>query len=395
MSNNTTTVEKVEVIYDAVEDIKEAVAYKGVTVPAVCPIESIPALIESIETGGEQPQLNKLTLTRSNDTVTITNPSTNGGFVEGYKIYNGNSVIKTQTANTFSLIGLGAGDYQLGVKAHGTNFQDSPLSNVIKVSVCTISKSLTNLTSSNSATLISSGLPYTTKLTPANSYYLPEDIIITMGGQPLTKYSYDSYTGDLTIPNVKGNIAITAVAYNAAKLRRPKLSINGSVLSVTPPRYAENTQIYIDDALKYTYNDDRSFNVESVDGATYGFNYDTDSDGYYKSANGGVNSSYAICKIVINASYACHIALNCINGGYSSSNFGIISKLDTMLGLNTNTDSSDLYTKSFSGQHSSTNVVPVEFDVPEGEHFICVKYKRTNSNTGSYGDCLKFKVDLM
>lgn len=52
MSNNTVT-ENAQAIYEAVEDIKDAVADKGVSVPEVCPIASLPQLIESIETGGE------------------------------------------------------------------------------------------------------------------------------------------------------------------------------------------------------------------------------------------------------------------------------------------------------------------------------------------------------
>lgn len=234
--------------------IRAAIIRKDVEVPAGTDTADYDDLIDSIEGKGIAPKLNKVALTRSNDTVSISNPSSNGGFVTGYKIYNGSTLLSTQSSSSFSLIGLGAGNYQLGVAAYGENFDDSDLSNVIKVKVCTITKSLTDLTDNNNAALISSGLPYTITLTPASGKYLPEDIIVTMDGNPC-KYTYNSYTGEINIKSVTGNISITAVAYNAPKLRRPVLVLSGSQLEVTPPLYAEVTKTYIDDTLTYTYNE--------------------------------------------------------------------------------------------------------------------------------------------
>ena len=341
---------------------------------------------------GDNPILNTPSISRSNDTITISNPSTNGNFVTQFKIYNGNDVLRTQTATSFSLIGLGAGNYELYASAVGNNFKDSLLSNKINAAVYTLTRNLTNLTANNSTALISNGLPYSVTLTPTSGYYLPEDIVVTMGGVPYSKYTYNSYTGEISIPSVNGDVVITAVAYNALKLRRPVLSLSEGVLSVTPERFAEVTYTYINGNLQYTYNDDRSYTVEKPSSATYGFTMNE--DGYYQSENAGVNSSYAYAKITIQATYACHIALRCINYGYSSSNFGIVSKLDTDLALSTSNDGSNLYARSFSNAHSNNEVL-VEFDVPEGEHYITVKYRKTNSSTGSGFDGLKFKVDLM
>ena len=253
MSDTLTTVEKVEAIYDAVEDIKDAVAAKGVTVPEPCPIASIADLIDSIETGGEQPQLHAPSISRSNDTITISNPSTNGSYASAFKILNGDTQLSSQSGTTLSLIGLGAGTYELTVRATGTNFVDSDKSNKIKASVYTITKTLENLSISNNATLISSGLPYTATLTPASGYYLPEEITVTMGGNP-AKFEYNSYTGAISIAAVTGNIVITAAAYNAPKLRKPKLSMSGASLTVEPPLYAEQTVVYIDGEPEYTIN---------------------------------------------------------------------------------------------------------------------------------------------
>lgn len=198
------------------------------------------------------PQLNPVTLNRNNDTVSITNPSTNGGFVGKYQLYNGDTLLQEMTNTSISLIGLGKGDYELQVVAHGSYFKDSIISNKIKASVYEITKALQNLNANNSATLISNGLQYSVTLSPASGYYLPEDIVVTMGGNPC-KYEYDSYTGVLTIAAVNGDLVIQASALSAPKLRRPTLQLNGTDLTVIPPRYAESTKLYIDGTLKTTY----------------------------------------------------------------------------------------------------------------------------------------------
>lgn len=252
---------------------------KGTTLKKVTvkkPSGLIPAnIVSGVDIGGvigtatvsaESPQLNKLTLTRSDDTMTITNPATNGSFVQKFRIYNKGALLKEQTGTTFSLIGLGAGEYELQVSAVGAGFYDSEASAAVKASVFAISQSLTNLTTTNNATLISNGLEWTTTLKPTTGLYLPEDIAVTMGGKPCV-YKYNSYTGALTISNVNGDVAVTAVAYTAKKLRRPTLELDGSSLTVTPPRYAKTTNTYIDDDLTWTYIDTSTWEVQAVDGS--------------------------------------------------------------------------------------------------------------------------------
>ncbi|MEE3428410.1 MAG: hypothetical protein VZQ55_05535 [Ruminococcus sp.] len=236
--------------------IKQAIVDMGVTVPVKAPLNTWPDLIRSIEGGGsveDPPQLRTPSLSRSNDTVMINNPSTNGNFAEKFRLYNGNTLLQEfNSATSFSLIGLGVGNYELTVTAVGSGFIESERSNKIRASVYSITQTLENLSTSNNAVKISNGLTYTTTLTATNGKYLPEDIVVTMGGVACT-YDYDSYTGAITINGVKGNIVIEAVAYGALKLRRPTLSISGTTLTVTPPRYAEVTRTYINGELAYTY----------------------------------------------------------------------------------------------------------------------------------------------
>ena len=201
----------------------------------------------------EPPTLYAPTISRSGDTINISNPSTNGGFVTKYKIYNGNTALSEQTTTSFSLIGLGAGTYSLSVAASGTDFKDSPKSNVINASVYTITRTLENLTANNNTALIGDNQTYNVTLTPTSGYYLPEDITVTMGGVTTTAYTYDSYTGAISIAAVSGNIVITASALSMPKLRRPTLSLSGTNLTITPPLYAETTNVYVNGTIEQTY----------------------------------------------------------------------------------------------------------------------------------------------
>lgn len=237
---------------DFIDGVKDFLEDRDIEVEDESTVEDLLDLLDTIPSGGEQPQLNKLTVTRSGDTITISNPSSNGGFVEKFRIYNNGTLYEETTGTSFSLVNQNAGSYSLTFTAIGTNFIESEATKAINCSVCTITKNLTNLNANNSTAKISSGQNYTVTLTPISGKYLPEDITVTMGGQTC-KYTYDSYTGVVTVPSVSGNIVITATAYDTPKLRRPALSIDGSELTVTPPLYAESTDIYIDDTLVATY----------------------------------------------------------------------------------------------------------------------------------------------
>ena len=198
------------------------------------------------------PQLHAPSISRSNDTINISNPSANGSYTTKYAIYDGPVIAALEQSTSFSLTALGAGSHEVCVKAVGSYFTDSPKSNSISATVYTLTKNLHKLSTSDSTALTSNGTPYTTTLIPDSGAYLPEDITVTMGGKAYTKFTYDSYTGVITIPAVNGNIEINAVADNVNRLRRPAISSSGGVLSVTPPRYAETTYVYVDDTLKFT-----------------------------------------------------------------------------------------------------------------------------------------------
>lgn len=128
--------------------------------------------------------------------------------------------------------------------------------------------------------------------------------------------------------------------------------------------------------------------VEAVSGATYGFAL---SGNYYVSQNKGINSSYALCKVIIESPRGCTATFNCINYAEANFDFGILSTLDNVLAASATVDSANVY-KSFKGS-SMTTVQTVTYTVPAGSHFVYVKFiKDGSSHSGN--DTLQFNVTL-
>lgn len=302
-------------ILNDIDDSYAALATQGATLPAEANrgTSQLPGTIATIP----RPALNAPSISRSNDTISISNPSTNGNFATSYKIYNGDNLRGTTSSSSFTLTGLGAGTYNLTVKATGANFSDSPKSNMIKASVYTITRTLTNLTANNSTALIADGMPYSVTLSPTSGYYLPEDITVTIGGKAYTKFTYDSYTGAITIPPGKGNVVITAVADTVNRLRRPAIALSGSTLTVTPPRYAASTYVYVDGVLKKTIS---GTTADTYDLSTDFTDYGRYAISVYSSASGYTDSNAATLNYDIGATIAIHN--------------GVISIVDAIEGIN-------------------------------------------------------------
>lgn len=77
--------------------------------------------------------------------------------------------------------------------------------------VYTVTKNLTNVTSSNTDTSATEGDSYTTTLS-ASSGYTISTVTVTMGGTDVTSTAYNSSTHKVTIASVTGAIVITATA---------------------------------------------------------------------------------------------------------------------------------------------------------------------------------------
>lgn len=358
-------------------------------------------IIGSYEASG--PQLNPLTITKSDTNIRITNPSTNGNFVVGYKIYANGELKEEQTLTLFNLFDLDPNKYAITVRAKGNGFIDSIDSNTVNVRVFDIVYNLTNINASEYRRKTIDGQTLSFTLTPVTGKYLPFDIQIECNGQTLD-YTYDDYSGIVNINTIaleygdgtQNTINITAVALDVPKLHAPVLSINDDMLYAEPSKYTTSLEYYMNDVLFSTDTDLPlpTFNVVAVPDATYGF--ELNNEGYYVSKNYHIAGSAALCKVVFNVPGKTQVRLDCINSGENNYDYGIISQIDKTLTTSANDDGNTGTTnvlKNFRGS-SSTNVQAVTLTVPTGEHFIYIKYRKDSSGDNG-NDTLQFKVNLL
>lgn len=341
-------------------------------------------------TGAENlPQLNPVTISRTSNVVTITNPATNGNFVEKYRVYNSGKYILEVVDKTFNVETLddGDGEYSIAVTAVSDKFLESELSAPVTATMRAVSFTLENL-HIDTESVVLDGLAFSTVLIPDDGYYLPEYIQVTVDGVAVD-FTYDSYSGEVTIPNVTANPTITASAYDYPKLRIPTLEIDGQTAIVTPPTYADHTYVYGNDVLIETIVSPARWWVEQAEDADYGFTLN--SSGYYESQNKGVANSYAIAKVMIHAAEESTVTLKCINYAESSNDYGILSTLDAPLTLSAVADSENV-AKSFKGS-SSSSVQSVTYTVPQGTHCVYVKFIK-DSSTNSNNDSLQVTVSV-
>lgn len=204
--------------------------------------------------GVAMPTLNRVTISRSLTSLSISNPSSNGSFVNGYKLYSNGTLVTTISSTSYTLTNLTVGSHTLMVKAKGNNFEDAPESNTVDVRVCSITKNLTNLTISNSVTKLADGNSFTATFTPASGKFLPGNIEITQDGEPAT-YTYNGFTGELTIPSVDGDIVITAVANDVNAVHAPDVVFDPATAEVSfdGVPFVDTYNVYDDATLLKTY----------------------------------------------------------------------------------------------------------------------------------------------
>lgn len=214
-----------------------------------------------------------------------------------------------------------------------------------------------------------------------------------------------------------GVFTCTGIAgYDDYSIRLDKLALTDNVLTktnttpFTPTKpYHPSTKKYVDNLINkiQTPQDlvDNGFDydtgtIETVEGTTTVANVSTvygfalNANGYYESTNKGKASSWALCKVTINTPQAFTLTIPYINSGESSYDYGIFGQLDTELANSYTDDGATGSTKvklNCKGQ-SSTDVKQVSYDVPAGEHFIEIKYRKdAGGNQGN--DSLQFKID--
>ncbi len=130
----------------------------------------------------------------------------------------------------------------------------------------------------------------------------------------------------------------------------------------------------------------RTYSIED-DGNTYTFVLN--SNDYYESNNKEIQNSFAMCKVNVEVSAESTMYLDCINYAESNFDYGILSKLDCTLNKSNHADTVNVY-HSFKGS-SISSVQTVSYVIPEGQHYIYIKYIK-DSSQNSNNDSLQFKV---
>lgn len=126
-----------------------------------------------------------------------------------------------------------------------------------------------------------------------------------------------------------------------------------------------------------------------VSGASYGFPLNS-STGYYTSNNDGVSSSAAVCRVNFNFETDCLVTISYINYAEGTYDYGIFGDIDDALGTTSTADADAYYTCSSSGDNTSS-VQTLTYNIPAGNHFIDIKYRKDNY-TDSNNDDLRWKI---
>ena len=155
------------------------------------------------------------------------------------------------------------------------------------------------------------------------------------------------------------------------------------------------TQDLVDNGFNYDTGESETVEIPITVtniSTTYGFTIND--NGYYESNNKKKANSWALCKITINAPQAFTLTIPYISSGESNYDYGIFGQLDTELANSSTDDGATNSAKvklNCKGQ-PSTAVKQVSYDIPVGEHFIEIKYRKDGS--GDQGnDSLQFKID--
>lgn len=357
----------------------------------------------TFEGAKDMPTLNTPSISRSGDTITITNPSTNGNFNKGFNIYSGEDVAFYQTGTTFSLIGKFAAEQNYIIQATCVNplMNESGKSGSISFSIYSIIKVFDEfISTTDTTTKISNGLKYKIYLKSAFGYWLPEFINVYKKRNGSDEYEltdefyYSMYTGEVTFESMDANVKIEVAADEEPQLKRQEVRfINYDYRLITSfPVFSQKLLFYDNDELfheEIKEEDPITITVEPL-GSTYTFT--KDSDGYYKPTNVGIHSSFAIARIrIVNNEGPTIVRLFWMQSSESGYDYGLVGQMEVSLSLSTNVDSNVIL-----NAQSQTVTTPRELmlDAPTGTHFYDVKYRKDGSVNSGW-DMFEFQLDVI
>lgn len=152
-------------------------------------------------------------------------------------------------------------------------------------------------------------------------------------------------------------------------------------------------QELIDNGFDYLIETEIITNNYTVENISTSYGFELNENEYYESNNKHVDNSYSLCKVTFNNERPLSIPISYISYGENNYDYGIFGNIDQILS-NSNSDDgatgTDKVFKNCKGE-SSPDAKEIIYDIPAGEHFIYIKYRKDN---GGYGgnDTLQFKI---
>ena len=193
----------------------------------------------SLVVSSTTPTLYAPSISKSGNTLYISNSSNNGAFVGGYRLYSGGNLVATQSSTSLTLTSLAKGQYSLTAKAYGTGFNDSNASNSVAATVYEFLKNIKGVTISATLSKTTDGNTVSFTLAAASGYHLPTAISVHCNGEALS-YTYSPYTGAVNISSLKSSYSGSSTFAGIS----PTISISGNTLSVSDIALASEIDVY-------------------------------------------------------------------------------------------------------------------------------------------------------
>ena len=152
-------------------------------------------------------------------------------------------------------------------------------------------------------------------------------------------------------------------------------------------RAEADVQSWVDQGFDYSIWGEPDFEMTNY--GSYPFTWQS-SGGYYESTNQGHDATYSLCKLTFDLDSPSKIKFDYVNYAESGYDYGIFSNIDCTLSQSNNEDSGSNVRYSCKG-NSSPDWQTLIYEMPAGEHFIYVKYRKDGS-VSNYNDSLRFKV---
>ena len=217
--------------------------------------------------GTTLPRLNAPSISHSGSSLSISNPSSNGNFCNGYKLYKDNSLLTEQSSTSYTLTQLDNGNFDMFVRCKGNNFQDSPDSNSLNIGVFGVMYRLRNLTTTTTTAKLTNGQSLSLTIQPKEGFYLPEFISVSCNGAKVD-FTYDSYTGNISIKALE--VDYKKPAPDGSQLDPPSITMLSEKIEVSFVPLAEQYVLYSDDAEFLTEEVvNEGYFVVMIDAAAY------------------------------------------------------------------------------------------------------------------------------